>query len=91
MADGVFPSPAPPRRTFLIEAHRRPDVVLRVLGPFAVQGAELLAVEAVQGADRTSIRIEASGVGEAVAQHLTERLRAMPAVIGVGLGWRVEA
>lgn len=91
MADGVFPPPELAGRTFLIEAHRRADIVLRVLGPFAVQGAELLAVEARQGSERTSIRIEAGGLEQGAAEHLTERLRAMPAVIGVGLVWRVGA
>ena len=89
MADGAFAPVV--RRTFLIEAHPRSDIVLRVLGLFVVQGAELLAVEALQGAQRTSIRVEASGLAEGVAQHLVERLRATPAVIGVGLGWRVDA
>lgn len=91
MADGSFSSPAIVRRTFLIEAGRRGDVVLRVLGPFAVQGAEILTMEAVQGLERTSIRIEAGGLDEDAAQHLVERLRAMPAVTSVGLGWRVSA
>lgn len=89
MADGA--SPPPGRRTFLIEARAGRDILLRVLGPFAVQGAEILMMEAAQGAERTSIRIEAAGLGEGAAQHLVERLRAMPAVTGVGLGWRVTA
>ena len=91
MPDGAFPPPSPVRRTFLIQAHRRGDIILRVLGPFVVQGAEILAVEAHQEADRTAIRVEAGGLAESAAQHLVERLREMPAVIGVGLGWRVEA
>jgi hypothetical protein len=37
------------------------------------------------------MRIEASGLREEVAQHLAERLRAMPAVTSVGLGWRANA
>ncbi len=91
MADGVFPPPTVVRRTFLIEAARRGDIVLSVLGPFVVQGVEILAMEALQGSERTSIRIEAAGLGEGAAQHLAERLRAMPAVTCVGLGWRVDA
>lgn len=88
MADGVFSSPASVRRTFLIEAQRRGDVVLRVLGLFAVRDVEILMIEAAQGAELTSIRIETGGLAESAAQHLVERLRAMPAVTGVGLGWR---
>lgn len=91
MADGVCQSPASVRRTFLIEAHRHSDVVLRVLGLFAVQDAEVLMIEAAQGAQLTSIRIETGGLAEGAAQHLVERLRAMPAVTGVGLGWRAMA
>ncbi|MBA4013039.1 MAG: hypothetical protein C0481_14320 [Phenylobacterium sp.] len=76
------------RRTFLIEARPEADIVLRVLAPFAVQGAQILTLAAEQGADRTSIRLEASGVGPDVAGLLVERLRAMPSVTTVGLGWR---
>lgn len=91
MADGVSQSPASVRRTFLIEAQRHGDVVLRVLGLFVVQDAEILMLEAAQGAVLTSIRIETDGLAEGAAQHLAERLRAMPAVTGVGLGWRAVA
>lgn len=88
MADGVFPPLASLRRTFLIEARGRGDVLLRVLGLFAVQGAGILTIEAAQGPEQISIRIETGGLGEGAAQHLAARLRAMPAVAGVGLGWR---
>lgn len=89
MADG--PPPALVRRTFLIEAQQRGDVVLRVLGLFAVQGAEILTIAAAQEPDRTSIRIETGDLAEDAAQHLVERLRVLPAVTGVGLGWRAMA
>ncbi|WP_312166942.1 hypothetical protein [Phenylobacterium sp.] len=79
------------RRTFLIEARPETDILLRVLGPFAVQGAQILVLEAVQGTARTSIRIETAGLGADGAGHLVERLRAMPAVSAVGLGWRAAA
>jgi len=79
------------RRTFLIEARPQADILLRVLGPFAVQGAQIVLMEAAQDAGRTSIRIEAAGIGTELAEHLVERLRAMPAVLGVGLGWRAMA
>lgn len=90
MADGSHLA-ARQRRTFLIEARPQADVLLRVLGPFAVQGAQIVLMEAAQDAGRTSIRIEAAGVGIELAEHLVERLRAMPAVLGVGLGWRAAA
>ncbi len=91
MADGVSSPPAPARRTFLIEARSGADVVLRVLGPFAVQDVDILAMEAVQDLGRIAIRIEAAGLAETAAQCLADRLRAMPAVTGVGLGWRADA
>lgn len=91
MADGVCSPPAPARRTFLIEARSGADVVLRVLGPFAAQGVEILTMEVSQDLGRISIRIEAGGLAEAAAQDLADRLRVMPAVTGLGLGWRVGA
>ena len=51
------------RRTFLIEARPEADIVLRVLAPFAVQGAQILSLAAEQGAGATSIRLEAGGLG----------------------------
>ncbi len=77
-----------PLRTFLIEARSEGDVLLRVLGPFAVQGAQIRAMEAAHGAAGLSIRIEAAGIGADLAEHVVGRLRAMPAVTAVGLGRR---
>ena len=91
MTNGPFLRPPPGQRTFLIEAQQGADVVLRVLGPFAVQGVEILTMEASQRIGGLSIRIEAGGLAEAAAQGLANRLRAMPSVTGVGLGWRAEA
>ncbi len=76
------------RRTFLIEAARDTDVLLRVLGPFAVQGAEVEELSAIQGGAGVSIRLEVSGLSQARAEHLAERLRGLGAVTGVALGWR---
>lgn len=81
----------PELRTFLIEARPEADIVLRVLAPFAVQGAQILSLAAEQRPSATSIRLEAGGVGADVAGLLAERLRAMPAVTAVGLGWRATA
>jgi hypothetical protein len=77
-----------PLRTFLIEARAEGDVLLRVLGPFAVQGARIRAMEASEGAGGLHIRIETAGIGANLAEHVVGRLRAMPAVTTVGLGWR---
>ncbi|HEY9233960.1 MULTISPECIES: hypothetical protein [Phenylobacterium] len=78
-----------PRRTFLVRARPARDALLRVLGPFSAQGAEILSLQAEQGDDAISIRIEAGGLGADVAGHLVERLRGMPLVTQVGVGWRV--
>ena len=59
MTDRPFLRPPPGQRTFLIEAQQGADVVLRVLGPFAVQGVEILTMEASQRIGGLSIRIEA--------------------------------
>jgi hypothetical protein len=85
MADGGFSGSG--RRTFIIEADAAPDLLLRVLAPFAVQGAVIVAAELAQGAVGASIRIEAAGLTLQRAERVAERLRALPAVTGVGLVW----
>ena len=79
------------RRTFLIEAMPDGDVLLRVLGPFAVQGAQIREMSAAECGRAVSIRLEVSGLTQARAEHLAERLRALAAVTGVALGWRATA
>lgn len=76
------------RRTFLIEALPQGDILLRILGPFAVQGAKVLVLAAEQRAERTSIRIEVGNMTADAADHLADQLKGMPAVRSVGLGWR---
>lgn len=78
------------RRTFLVRTRLAQDALLRVLGPFAVQGAQILNLQAEQGADAISIRIEAAGLSLDLAAQLVERLRGMPLVTQVGVGWRVS-
>lgn len=78
-----------PRRTFLVEAEPEHDVLLRVLAPFAVQGAPILSLEAEQAAALTVIRLEVGGLDHALAERLAEKLRALPIIRSVGLGWRV--
>jgi hypothetical protein len=90
MADG-FVSASEPRRTFLVQAQPELDILLRVLSPFAVQGAQIVAAEMVGHGPRVAIRVEVRGLPLARAELLCERLRAMPSVLGVGLGWRAEA
>jgi hypothetical protein len=85
MADGSFSAPV--RHTFIIEADAATDLLLGILAPFAVQGAAIMATELTQGFHGISIRIEAGGLTLQRAEHLVERLRAMPLVTSVGLGW----
>ncbi|ODT64176.1 MAG: hypothetical protein ABS77_01405 [Phenylobacterium sp. SCN 69-14] len=80
-----------PRRTFLLETAPEADALLRVLAPFAALGARILALEAREAQGRTSIRIEAEGVGGEAGDHLAERLRRLPFVMQVGVVWRLEA
>ena len=79
------------RRTFFVEATQGDDVLLRVLGPFAVQGAEIAEMTATEGGNGVSIRLEVAGLSQARAEHLAGRLRALAAVTGVALGWRAIA
>lgn len=81
--------PLAPRRTFLIEAEAEHDVLLRILAPFAVQGAPILSLEAEQACELTVARLEVGGLTHALAERLAEKLRALPVVRSVGLGWRV--
>jgi hypothetical protein len=79
------------RRTFLVRTRPTEDALLRVLGPFAAQGAQILNLQAEQTGEAMSIRIEAGGVSLDLAALLVERLRGMPIVSQVGVGWRVSS
>lgn len=82
---------APTRWCFVIEAHPAADALLRVLHPFAVQGAELVEVTLARAGEVTAIRIEAEALAADRAEMLLRRLQALPAVRRVGLGWRTPA
>ena len=88
MADGSLHAVGQVRHTFHVEAYAEIDVLVRALGPFAVQGARIVGAELTERDGRVAIRIEVSGMTMARADLTAERLRAMPAVLGVGLGWR---
>jgi hypothetical protein len=87
MADGALPF-EPARRTFLITARPEIDVLARVLAPFAVQRARILAAELCDHGGRIEIRLDVAGLDPTRADTLAERLRAMPSVIDVGQVWR---
>jgi len=76
---------------FVIDAHPEADALVRVLTPFAVQGARLSEVSAVGGERGLSIRLETEGLDEVRAGVLLQRLRNLPVVIRAGLGWREAA
>jgi hypothetical protein len=87
MADGALPF-APGRRAFLITARPEIDVLARVLAPFAVQHARIVAAELCDQGGRIEIRLDVTGLDPTRADTLAERLRAMPSVIEVGQVWR---
>lgn len=81
-------SPAQTRWRFLIEADAIADALIRVLTPFAVQGADLAEVTLARAEGGLAIRIEAEGLDARRAQILLRRLEALPVVRRAGLGWR---
>ena len=74
------------RHVFLVETDQGPDVLLRVLGPFALMGARIVRLGLTPGEGRQDLRIEVELEPDAAGQ-IGRRLDAMPAVRGVGLGW----
>lgn len=86
MADGSFAFED--RRTFLITAEAETDILIRVLAPFAVQAARIVAADLAERGARVAIRIEVTGLDPQRADTLAERLRGMPAVVEVGQVWR---
>jgi hypothetical protein len=74
--------------TFVIEAAEEHDLLMRVLGPFAVQEARIDAIRLDRDDRGVSIAIEASGVSDQRAALIARRLDGLAAVRSVGLGWR---
>ena len=79
------------RHCFVVEAVEAPDTLVRVLTPFAVQGARLASVVLDRATHAVSIRIEADGLDAARAETLVRRLRGLPPVTAVAVGWRQDA
>jgi hypothetical protein len=77
--------PAPERQEFRIEADPDLDVLLRILGPFAVQGAELVDVRHVLTEEGVWTVVEATGLEPERAELLRLRLLQVPSVRGVRL------
>ncbi|MBI1405354.1 MAG: hypothetical protein GC145_04425 [Caulobacter sp.] len=84
--------PEPDRlHTFVVAAAAESDILIRVLGPFAVQEATIADIRLDRRAGGLVIAIEASGVSDARAELIGRRLEALAAVRSVGRGWRVAA
>lgn len=76
------------RHTFVVEAAGEPDVLMRVLGPFAVQEATITDLRLDRRDDTLRLFIEAGGVGDDRAALIARRLEGLAAVRGVAFGWR---
>ena len=81
-------SPCARRHCFVVEAADEFDAPVRVLTLFAVQEARLASVTVDHGPHGLRIRIEADGLSSQRAETLLQRLRGMPVVLGVAIGWR---
>jgi hypothetical protein len=79
-------TPPTNRRRFLVETCAEGDALIRVLTPFAVQGAELAAVSLARAGPGLAIRIEADGLEPRRADTLLRRLEALPVVRSVRVG-----
>lgn len=77
--------PALQRSTFSVETDVLPDILLRLLGPFAVQGASLETVRhGLTGGGALTI-IETRSLDPRRAELLTRRIAQMPWVRSVAL------
>jgi hypothetical protein len=82
---------AEPRRTFLVDAAAGPDLLVRVLGPFALIEAEVTDIRLERRESRVSLAIETVDLGEMRSERIAGRLRALPSVLSVGMAWRSGA
>ena len=78
----------PARHQFHVEASAGGDAFLRVLGLFALAGAALSSARMAQEGGRLAMRLETAGLDHPGAERLARRLRALPVVASVGVGWR---
>ena len=80
-----MPAPDRTRHAFHVEAEPDPDALLRILGPFAVQGAALAEVRHVQTEAAAWSVIEVIGLDPERAELLRLRLSQVPSVRAVRL------
>lgn len=86
--DTLMAGASPCRYLFLVEGLDEVDALLRVLGPFGVQQAQVRAVEYTVIDGHFALRMEAEGLGPDRAQHLCRKLQLIPLVTSVSIGWR---
>ncbi len=77
--------PAPDRHEFHVEAEPDADVLLRILGPFAVQGATLAEVRHTRTDAAAWTVLETDGLAPERAELLRRRLLQVPSVRSVRL------
>jgi hypothetical protein len=75
--------PSPEHHEFRVEADAVLDVLLRILGPFAVQGVELSAVNHERNGESAWTVLEVAGLAPERAELLRLRLAQIPSVRGV--------
>jgi hypothetical protein len=71
-----------------IEREPTAEALLRVLGTLAVQQVQLIEVRFTTTAGGFAARLEIEPLSLQRAEHLAWRLRQMPSVTAVSLGWR---
>jgi hypothetical protein len=81
----------PREQIFLIDFIDAPDAVVRLLGPFAVQGCRLLDLGLEPRSAGARLRVHASAMDPSKADQLRHRLAALPLVQAVTVGWRTSA
>ena len=75
--------PSPEHHEFRVEADAVADVLLRILGPFAVQGAELAAVSHERIGEDAWTVLEVAGLAPEQVELLRLRLAQIPSVRNV--------
>ncbi len=90
LAGGVTDDPAG-RHILLIEGIEREllaDPLLRVLGTMAVQQVQLVEVRFTRTGGGFCAQLEIELLSLQRAEHLARRLRQIPSITAVSLGWR---
>ena len=81
--------PRPEHYEFRIEADAVLDILLRILCPFAVQGAELVAVSHERSGQEAWTVLEVAGLAPERAELLRLRLAQIPSVRSVAVRRRL--